>query len=349
MPETMKAILKTTAGHGAKLEEIKIPEIKDDEVLVKVKAASICGTDVHIYEWNKWAQSRIKNLPQILGHEMAGDVVKTGKSVRKIKEGDYVSAETHISCGHCIQCLNGQRHICSNLKILGVDTNGCFAEYVAVPESVCWKNSPLIPPHIASVQEPLGNAVHATLVEEVAGKTVAIVGDGPIGLFSTAVAKASDASVVFFVGLNSYRLELAKKLGADFLINHDNENAVKIVLEKTGGYGADVVMDMAGTQESIDDCFKMVRKGGRFTAFGIPSESITIDYANSIVFKGLTLYGINGRILFDTWIKTRNLLESGKLDISPVITHTIKLEEFKKGFDLMTARTKVCGKVVLIP
>lgn len=345
----MKAIIKTVAGYGAKLEEVKIPDINDNEVLVNVKAASICGTDVHIYEWNKWAQSRIKNLPQILGHEMAGNVVKTGKNVKNIKEGDYVSAETHVSCGHCIQCLNGQKHICSNLIILGVDTNGCFAEYIAVPESVCWKNSPLIPPHIASVQEPLGNAVYATLVEEVAGKTIAIVGDGPIGLFSTAVAKACGASVVFFVGLNSYRLELAKKLGADFLINHDNENAVSIVLEKTGGYGADVVMDMAGTPGSIDDCFKMVRKGGRFTAFGIPSEPITIDYTNSIVFKGLTLYGINGRLIFDTWIKIREMLESGKLDISPVITHTLKLEEFEKGFDLMTARTKVCGKVVLIP
>ncbi|MFH1454536.1 MAG: L-threonine 3-dehydrogenase [Armatimonadota bacterium] len=349
MEGKMKAVVKTKPAAGAELIEVDIPKIKDDEVLVKVQATSICGTDVHIYNWNKWAEGRIKNIPQVLGHEFAGEVVEVGKNVKNIKVGDYISAETHIPCLMCKPCLTGQQHICSNLKILGVDCNGCFAEYAAVPEVVCWKNSKDIPPEFASVQEPLGNAVYTTLVEDVAGKSVVIIGEGPTGLFAAGVARIAGATDIFMVGKHPYRMDIAKKMGADHLLFLDKCDVVKEVMDKTDGIGADVVLEMAGSQQAIEDGFKMVRKGGRFSAFGLPGEPLKIDYSNGIVFKGVTVYGINGRLMYDTWFRVRNLLKSKRLDISPVVTHKLPLSEFKKGFDLMTTRPKVCGKVVLIP
>ncbi|MEW6686889.1 MAG: L-threonine 3-dehydrogenase [Candidatus Edwardsbacteria bacterium] len=345
----MKAIVKTKRDFGVELKEVEIPQIKEDEVLVKVKATSICGTDVHIYEWNEWAQERIKRIPQILGHEFAGEVVEIGKNVTKIKIGDYISAETHIPCGYCVQCLSGQQHICHNLKILGVDTDGCFAEYAAIPEVVAWKNDKSIPWEFASVQEPLGNAVYCTLVEPVAGKTVLIFGDGPTALFATGVAAISGASYVILAGMEPVRLEMAKKMGADKVMNVTKEDVEKIIFELTDGIGVDVVLEMAGAQKAIEQGLKVVRKGGRFCAFGLPPGNITIDINNGIVFKGLTLYGINGRLMFDTWIKVTNLLKYKKIDISPIITHKLPLEKFEEGFSLMMKSPKTSGKVVLLP
>lgn len=349
MKGKMKAVVKTKPASGAELIQVDIPEIKPDEVLVKVKATSICGTDVHIYNWNKWAQGRIKNIPQILGHELAGEVVKTGAEVKRVKIGDYVSAETHIPCDNCIQCLTGQRHICSNLKILGVDCNGCFAEYIAVPEVVIWKNSSKILPEVASVQEPLGNAVYTALVTDITGESVAIIGDGPIALLATGVVKSAGAAPIFMIGKHPYRMEIAKKMGADHLIFLEKTDPAEYILKYTNNIGVDVVLEMAGSQKAIEDTFKIVRKGGRVSAFGLPSELVTVDYTNGIVFKGVTVYGINGRLMYDTWFRVRNLLESGRLDITPVITHKLSLEDFDKGFELMNKRPKVCGKVVLIP
>lgn len=349
MPEKMKAVVKTKAAPGAELVEVEVPRPGVGEVLVRVRATSICGTDVHIYEWDSWSQGRIKNIPQILGHEFAGEVVEVGTSVKNIKVGDYISAETHIPCNSCIQCLTGQQHICGNLKILGVDCNGCFAEYAVVPEIVCWKNSPEIPPEFASVQEPLGNSIYATLVEDVAGKTVAVIGEGPTGLFAVGVARVSGASKIFMIGKHPYRMEIARKMGADHLVYVDQMDAVQYVLDETNGVGVDVVLEMAGSQKALEDGFLMVRKGGRFSAFGIPSGPVKIDYANGIVFKGVTVYGVNGREMYRTWFRTRNLLESKRLDISPVVTHRLPLSDFARGFDLMMTRPKVCGKVVLLP
>jgi threonine 3-dehydrogenase len=349
MTGTMKAVVKTSRAHGAELQIVKIPELKPADVLVKVKATSICGTDVHIYQWDPWSQGRIKNIPQVLGHEFAGEVVEVGSQVHHIKPGDFISAETHIPCRQCIQCLTDQMHICSNLSILGVDIDGCFAEYAAIPEVVCWKNSPDIPPEFACVQEPLGNAVYATLVEDVAGKTVAIIGEGPTGLFAAGVARASGATEIFVLGRNRFRLDISKKMGADHIIFIDEMNPVDYIMEKTHGIGVDVVLEMAGAQQAIDDGFKIVRKGGRFSAFGIPGGNIRIDYANGIIFKGVTIYGINGRLMFDTWFKVRNLLSSRRLDIAPVITHKLPLESFEEGFNLLTEGDRKTGKIVLIP
>ena len=349
MAEKMKAIVKTKREKGAQMVELEVPKIAPDQVLVKVKATSICGTDVHIYEWNEWAQGRIKNIPQTMGHEFAGEVVEVGSQVTKIKVGDYISAETHIPCMDCIQCLTGQAHICRNLKILGVDCDGCFAEYAAVPEIVAWKNDTAIPPEFASVQEPLGNAVYCTLVEPVTGKHVLIFGDGPTGLFAAGVARAGGAAQIYIVGRHPFRLDIVKKMGADVLINDKTDDVEKIIMDATSGVGVDVILDMAGTQRAIDLGFKLVRKGGRYSAFGVASGPVQWDYNNGVVFKGVTVFGINGRLMYDTWFKVANLLRYKKLDISPVVTHKLPLDDFEKGFSLMTTRPKVSGKVVLFP
>jgi threonine 3-dehydrogenase len=352
----MKAVVKTKPQPGAEYIDVDTPKIGADQVLVKVRATSICGTDVHIYKWDAWSQGRIgeKRLPQILGHEVAGDVVEVGSSVKKVKVGDYISAETHIPCKACIQCLTGQEHICANLSILGVDCNGAFAEFFAVPESVCWINDRAISPEFATVQEPLGNATYAVLGEDndVAGKTMAIVGDGPIALFAVGVARVAGVTKIFLVGKYDINMEIGKRMGADFTLyaNKQDIDRVKFVKDNTYGFGADIVLDMAGSPQALDEGFKMLRKGGRFTAFGIAAESPTlVDYNNGIVFKGAQVHGINGRLMFDTWFRVRNLLASGRLDISPVITHMFTLADFDKGFVEMMTRPRRSAKVVLFP
>ncbi|MGQ9706209.1 MAG: L-threonine 3-dehydrogenase [bacterium] len=350
MAKKMRAIIKKKGEFGAVLDEVAIPEPTSDEVLVKVKATSICGTDVHIYEWNPWAQGRIKRLPQILGHEFAGEVVEIGSCVKNIKVGDYISAETHIPCYHCKACLVGQFHICENLKILGVDRDGSFAEYITIPESVAWVNDRSIPPEIASIQEPLGNAVYTTTVTDVFGQSIAIFGDGPIGLFATGVARTAGATRVITIGMMPFCLDIAKKMGADATINiTEVDDVARTVIDTNGGEKVDIALEMAGVDKAVSDTFNVVRKGGRVSAFGILPGEITIDYNNALVFKGTTVYGINGRLMYETWCKVRNLLSSKRLDISPVITHKFPLEDYAKGFELMLEVPKKVGKVVLFP
>ncbi len=249
----------------------------------------------------------------------------------------------------CVQCMTGQMHICINLKILGVDRDGCFAEYIAVPAIVVWKNDPAIPPEIAAAQEPLGNAVYATLVEPVTARTVLIFGDGPTGLFAAGVARASGASRVFVVGINEGRLAIARQMGADVVLNGQRDDVRKIVMEQTNGIGADVVLDMVGLQSVLDLGLELVRKGGRFSAFGLPDGRLSIDMNNGVIFKGLRLYGINGRLMYETWLQVSQLLASGRLDIRPVITHKLPLEEFRRGFELLAEVPIKAGKIVLIP
>ncbi len=352
MPSMMKAVRKMERKPGLTMTEVPIPKIKDDEVLVKV--TSICGTDVHIYKWDPWSQGRIKNIPQTAGHEVAGEVVEVGKNVKRAKVGDYISAETHIPCKKCIQCLTGQEHICANLKILGVDTDGTFAEYLAVPESVLWINDGSIPPQYASVQEPLGNATYAVLGEDnnVAGKSLVIIGDGPIALFAVGVARAFGSAPIFIIGKYDFNMEIAKKMGADYLLyaNKPDINRIEFIKDHTYGFGADIVLDMAGSPQALDEGFKIVRKGGRFTAFGVAPESpCLVDYNNGMVFRGVQVHGINGRKMFDTWFRVRNILANKRIDISPVITHKFTLEDFEKGFSAMTTRPRASAKVVLFP
>jgi threonine 3-dehydrogenase len=342
----MKAIVKTHPAPGAELLEVPIPRPGTGEALVRVKAASICGTDSHIYAWNEWAQSRVKP-PLIFGHEMAGEVVELGGGVDRIKVGDFVAAETHVVCGKCYQCMTGQGHICTHLAILGVDIDGVFAEYISVPEDNLWVTDPAIPVDWASVQEPAGNAVHTALSGDVVGKTVAVFGCGPIGLIAISVALACGADRVYGIDVNPYRLRIAGRMGAAQTINPREEDPVKVLGELTGGEGVDAFLEMSGAPSALSQGFAALRYGGRASLLGLPGIPVTLDVTNGIVFKGATVYGISGRKIWDTWYKVSSLLRTRKVDLGPVITHTLRLDQFDQGFELM--RTGQCGKVILLP
>lgn len=342
----MKAVVKHHRGYGAELQMIDIPKIKEDEVLIKVKATSICGTDVHIYTWDEWSQSRV-HPPYAFGHEFAGEIVEVGSKVTNVQLGDQVSAETHIVCYKCPQCLTGDYHICKDTKIIGVDTQGCFAEYVALPAVNVWKNPNDMPYDVASVQEPMGNAVHTVLAGDVAGKTVAVIGCGPIGIMAVGVAKAAGASQVIAIDLNEYRLDLATKMGATTVINAKETNTVEEVMTLTEGNGVDVICEMSGHPVAMNQGFKMVTNGGRVSILSLPVRPVELDITNDIVFKGVTVQGITGRKMYSTWQQVSRLLKSGQVDVKPMITHHFPLEDFEKGFDLMISGQ--CGKVVLHP
>ncbi|WP_176142522.1 L-threonine 3-dehydrogenase [Halobacillus hunanensis] len=346
MDGTMKAIVKHHRGKGAELREVSIPTIQADEVLIRVKATSICGTDVHIYNWDEWSASRVQP-PYVFGHEFAGEIVEVGDAVDNFSVGDYVSAETHLVCGHCPQCLTGKYHICENTQIIGVDTQGCFAEYVALPASNLWRNPEGLPNDIASIQEPMGNAVHTVLNGDVAGKSVAIIGCGPIGLMAVGVAKAAGASQVLAFDLNSYRLELAKEMGATVAINSGETDPVGEAKKLTDQHGVDVVCEMSGHPVAMDQGFKMITNGGRVSILSLPTTPVTLDITNDVVFKGVEVQGITGRKMYETWQQVSRLLHSGQVDVKPIITHHFDLEEFEQGFQLMNEGK--CGKVVLHP
>src|ERR1700726_2710738 len=250
MPSTMLAVVKPEAAPGAEIREVKIPAFGRTDVLVKVKVASICGTDLHIYEWDRWAQNRI-HPPLVRGHEFWSEVAAFEDEVTSVKGGDFVSAEMHVACGKCLQCRTGEAHICQNVKIIGVDADGAFAEYVVIPESNIWKLDPAIPQEYASILDPLGNAVHSVLAGEIAAKSVAITGCGPIGLFSIAVARAVGATTIFAIEVNEHRRKIARDMKADYVLDPSKENTAAIVMEKTGGLGVDVVLEMAGHPDSI--------------------------------------------------------------------------------------------------
>ena len=340
----MKALVKKEKAPGAKLSNVPKPKIGPNDVLVKVKIASICGTDLHIYFWDEWAQKRI-HPPLTFGHELSGTVVELGSNVTTLKIGDFVSAETHVVCGKCFQCTNGNAHVCKEVKILGVDMDGAFAEYVRIPETNAWKTSSEIPAKIASVQEPLGNAVHTVLSEPVSGKSVLVLGCGPIGLMAVSVAKCCGAYPVIAADINAYRLDLAKKIGADLTIDASKEDVLEKVMKATDGLGVDVSLEMAGSQTTIKESFKAVKQAGRISMLGIASKPVEIDFSEDVVFKGVRLYGITGRRMFETWHTLKSLLESKRLDISPLITHEFRLEDYDKAFTL--AKSGNCGKIIL--
>lgn len=345
MEGTMKAVAKLTSGPGCALIEAPIPKVGAGEVLIKVKAAAICGTDVHIYEWDDWARKRI-NPPLIFGHEFCGDVVETGDGVKSLAVGRFVSVETHITCGHCFYCRQGMGHICETMKIIGVDRDGCFAEYVAVPETACWPWEIDVPVEIAAIQDPYGNAVHTALSADLVGADVLITGMGPIGLAAIPVAKLSGARRVFVTDISPYRLNLALTLGADYAVNPKLEDPVALVKGLTQGRGADVLLEMSGNPGAIKQGFAALRKAGVASILGIPSKPVEFDIANDIVFKSIEVKGINGRRIWDTWYKGQALLAKG-VDLSKLITHSMPLSEIEKGLELMMAGQ--CGKVILYP
>ena len=346
MPETMFAVVKPEATPGAVVRQMPVPQIGPDDVLVKVKVASVCGTDLHIYDWDQWAQNRIKP-PLIPGHEFCGHVSAVGKNVTTVKEGDFVSAEMHVACGKCYQCRTGQAHICQDVKIIGVDANGAFAEYVKIPESNIWKIDPGIPADYASVLDPLGNAVHTVLAGEIAATTVAVIGCGPIGLFSIAVARASGAAQIFALEVNDHRRKLATQMKADMALNPVTDNVYEKVMDATNGIGVDVVLEMSGKTEAIKLGFKILRLGGRVSLLGIPSKPVEFNLADDVIFKGAVVQGINGRLMYKTWYQMNALLKAGKLDLSPVITDRMALSDFSKGMDRL--KTGEASKILLYP
>ncbi len=351
MSERMTAIRKMRPERGLDVVEVPIPEVGEDEVLVAVEATSICGTDLHIWNWDEWSAQRIKP-PLTLGHELAGTVVEVGKNVGHTKIGDYVSAESHITCGMCFQCRTGQAHMCPSTRILGIDLDGAFAEYVAVPEKVIWQNDRAkIPPEIATLQEPFGNAVFATMAHDLAGQSVAVMGCGPIGLFSISIARASGAARVLAVDLNQYRLGRATAMGAHEIFKPSPESrSIDIadwVVEANEGFGVDIVLEMSGAASAIDAAFRGVRNGGRVTLFGIPSKPVSIDVAENMIFKNLTVLALNGRRIFDTWYRTRWLLENEVVDLRPLITKEMGLEEIDEALNTLAAG-QAC-KIVLRP
>lgn len=341
----MKALLKEKSGPGAAIRLIDIPELGPHDVLVKVMATSICGTDLHIFRWDQWAASRIKP-PVVMGHEMAGYVVQTGPAVRSRRLGDYVSLECHKTCGQCYQCRTGQAHVCRDYTILGVDFDGCFAEYVRVPEGNLWQIDGQIPPEVACLQDPLGNAVLATASVDIAGKNLLITGCGAIGLFAVGVARVLGAARIYAVDINDYRLSIAQKMGSSKLINPLRQNILDEVMRDTRGEGVDILVEMSGSEQCLHAGLKTVKNGGRVSLLGIPEQRVSLDLAADVIFKGVTLSGITGREIFATWYKTAALL-NGILDVHHVITHKMKLADFEEAFMILKAGE--CGKIVLYP
>jgi threonine 3-dehydrogenase len=314
---------------------------------VRVEAASLCGTDLHIYRWDPWAKGRLAGrLPQIFGHEMAGRVVAYGPGTAEtVPVGSLIAAETHLVDGTCYQCRTGRAHICRNLRILGVDADGAFAQYINLPVGNIWPSEGLAP-EIAAIQEPMGNAVLATFVEEVTGETVLVTGCGPIGLMSVAICRLAGATRVYATDINPERRAMAKAIGADQVFDAAAPDVVQRLRELTDGDGVDVVLEMSGAESAIKQGFAALTNGGRMSLLGLPSREVTLDLNNDIIFKGIRVYGITGRRMFETWYRTAALLAQG-LDLTPIVTHRFPLRQFADAFDLLAAGHG--GKVVLLP
>ncbi len=346
MSATMKALRKTKAAKGLEIQEVPVPPIGALDVLVRVSATSICGTDLHIYGWDRWSQGRIKP-PVTLGHEFCGIVERVGEDVSAVKPGDFVSAEMHVNCGHCHQCRLGEAHICQNLRIIGIDLDGAFAEFVKIPATNIWKLDDAIPEHYAAILDPLGNAVHTVLAGAIAGQTVLVTGCGPIGLMSIAVAKACGSSTVFATETNEHRRLMAEEMGADHVINPLSENPVKKILDASGGTGVDVLLEMSGQPAAIQQGFKALRAGGRASLLGIPTENVPLDLVQDVIFKGATVQGIYGRRMYGTWVQMTALLKAGRVNLEPLFGERMVLDDFEAAF--VKLNSGLAGKILMYP
>ena len=342
----MKALRKARPERGATLENVSVPSIGSADVLVRVRAASICGTDLHIYDWDAWSQANIRP-PLTFGHEFCGVIEKIGDEVAGLAPGDFVSAEMHVNCGLCLPCRLGEGHVCRNVRIIGIHLDGCFAEFVRIPARNVWKIDPAIPVHYAAVMDPLGNAVHTVLAGPVAGRTVAVTGCGPIGLMSIAVARAAGASTLLATEVNAYRRELATKMGADAAFDPSQGDVVARVKEATGGDGIDVLLEMSGHPEAIRQGLAMLRPGGRASLLGIPKQSVTLDLYADVIAKGVVVQGIFGRRMFETWVEMTALLKSGRVNLDPLFRERLPLENFEQAFGLLEQGQ--ASKVLLFP
>ncbi|MBU6367182.1 MAG: L-threonine 3-dehydrogenase [Gemmatimonadetes bacterium] len=337
----MKALVKTDAAPGITLRDVPVPDIRDDEVLIRVRAAGVCGTDVHIYEWDRWAASRCRP-PFIVGHEFAGEVAAVGALVTSVAVGDRVTAEGHIVDEHSLFSRTGQAHVDPATRIIGVDRDGCFAEYIAMPAANIWPLDPAIPYDIGGIHDPMGNAFHTALAADLAGAVVLITGCGPIGAFAVGIAKAAGAARIVATDVNPTRLALARTMGAHAAVTPDQ--AADAVRTASNGLGADVVLEMSGVPSAVHQAFALARPGGRVNMLGIPAKPIDVDFASEIIFKGLTLYGVVGRRMYDTWHQMTRFLRSGNFDPRPVITHRLPLEAVDEAMALI--RSGEAGKII---
>lgn len=338
----MKALVKREAAPGLWLEEVPEPQVGINDVLIRVKRTAICGTDLHIYNWDAWAQQTIPT-PMVVGHEFVGEIVEVGSNVNDFKPGQLVSGEGHVVCGRCRNCLAGRRHLCAHTSGVGVNRPGAFAEYLALPMSNVWEHRPGIDLDVAALFDPFGNAVHTALQFELLGEDVLITGAGPIGAMAAAVCRHAGARHVVVTDLNPERLALARRLGATRTVDVRHETLAEVQRDLGMAEGFDVGLEMSGSPEAFRDLLANLCHGGRVAMLGIPSEAMAIDW-NTVIFNMLTIKGIYGREMYETWYKMSVMIESG-LDISPVITHRLPYREFQQGFDAMLDGS--AGKVVL--
>ena len=338
----MKALVKKEATAGLWLEDVPEPQIGINDVLIKIRRTAICGTDLHIHNWDAWAQKTI-SVPMVVGHEFVGEIVEVGSNVNDFHPGQVVSGEGHVVCGRCRNCLAGRRHLCANTSGVGVDRAGAFAEYLALPMSNVWEHSTGIDLDVAALFDPLGNAVHTALQYDLLGEDVLITGAGPIGAMAAAVCRHAGARHVVITDINPQRLELAQTLGATRTVDVSREKLEDVQRELGMAEGFDVGLEMSGNPSAFKDLLANMCHGGKVSILGIPSEEMAIDW-NQVIFNMLTLKGIYGREMYETWYKMSVMIESG-LNIAPVITHRLDYRDFQQGFDAMN--TGSASKVIL--
>lgn len=341
MKKTMKALVKSKPERGLWMEEIPVPEYGVNDVLIKVTKSAICGTDLHIYRWDEWSQNTIKT-PMTIGHEYVGVVAATGSAVSDFKIGDRVTGEGHIACGRCRNCRRGRKHICENTIGIGVNRNGSFAEYVVVPSENVMKMNAAIPDEMLAIMDPFGNATHTTLSWPIIGEDVLVTGSGLIGSMCVAIARFAGARYIVATETNEYRINLAKKMGADIVVNPLKES-IGDAVKKLGMIGFDIGLECSGSPLAFNDMLKYMYNSGKISLLGILPSSTQINW-NYVIFKGLTLKGIYGREMFETWYQMEQMLHTG-LDLSPMITHRFHIDDFEKGFKIMDEGN--CGKVIL--
>ena len=337
----MKALVKQTAGPGFVLKQVPEPSMRDDEVLIRVRRAGVCGTDVHIYDWDAWAQGRVRP-PITVGHEFAGEVVRVGRLVTDVREGDRVTAEGHIVDGRCLLCRTGNAHVCPHTRIIGVDRDGCFAEFISMPATNVWHLDDATSFDIGGIHDPMGNAFHTALTADIPGASVLITGCGPIGLFAVGICKAAGASRIIATDVNETRMALARTMGAHDVVRP--EHASETVKRHTDGLGVDVVLEMSGVPAAIHQALDLVRVGGRVQMLGIPAKSLEVNFATEVIFKGITIYGVVGRRMYDTWHQVTRFLRSGMFDPTPVITHRFPLEGADEA--IRAIKSGEAGKVI---
>ncbi len=341
---TMQSIRKLRSEPGLWLcDDTEVPQFGPNDVLIEITHAGICGTDRHIYEWDKWSQSRIR-VGITTGHEFVGRISDAGEECAKFRVGDRVSGEGHIFCGNCRPCRTGNAHICEEVQIIGIDRDGCFARYMSFPEKNVWPVHPDIPDRVAAIFDPLGNAVHTVMAAGVSGRNVLVTGVGIIGLMAVSVARAAGAGKIFATDVDARRLNVARELGADEVFDA-RENWIPEVEKLTDGLGADVLLEMSGNPTAIREGFQALAGGGVAALLGIPGREIEIDLAADIIFKGATVHGINGRRIFETWYQMEALLLGGRLQLDPIITHELPMDQFERGIEMMQSGEAI--KVVL--